>query len=423
MKDSSPRPLGIEQAIYGNAGGYRFLARSPGFRDEWLPQAELLCTRFGERPAGVSCPAAVFARPFAGGQVAVVQVADQGPDDTGRPGSLAFRILLLSRRLYEDLGGDPFLVADTFPPPWSARGEPPALEWTTGPPAPRAVAALQTVLQRSDSATLLGGTQALLDGGRLVFERQQPDPELVRGLWALLPVSTRAGLWPATFAFCNAHDFDVLVVPHATGPEYAAYVNETQAGDYPEGRYELALQIAVEAGDQGTVDNLLARRSRSQMMRLALALLVVAVLSPLGIVLLFHPAAPQQPPARTAAAAGPRLPPVNECPDLSPEQRAGLAHRLQALGQRLGLTLPPGDAGAQLTDDLAALDNRLGTPHPKRKLGPLRTLGPLQRQVRALLWKHDVADYNLVRLNLDELMDLLEQRLEHTGVLKEKARE
>src|SRR6185437_15737749 len=55
----------IEQAVYAGqeAGGYRFLARSPGFRDEWLAEAERVCTGFGERPAGVACPGCVFARP------------------------------------------------------------------------------------------------------------------------------------------------------------------------------------------------------------------------------------------------------------------------------------------------------------------------------------------------------------------------
>src|SRR6266566_1442206 len=97
----------IEQAIYGSQGpgGYRFLARSPGFLDDWLPEAERLCTGFGERPAGASCRGCVFARPFGPGHVAVVQVADQGRDDAGRPGALGFRLLILPRPLYEDLGG------------------------------------------------------------------------------------------------------------------------------------------------------------------------------------------------------------------------------------------------------------------------------------------------------------------------------
>src|SRR5690349_6644348 len=55
---SSMNEFVIEQAVYGSegAGGYHFLARSSGFRDDWLPEAERLCTAFGERPAGVACP-------------------------------------------------------------------------------------------------------------------------------------------------------------------------------------------------------------------------------------------------------------------------------------------------------------------------------------------------------------------------------
>jgi len=36
------------------------------------------------------CPLAVFARPFGKKHVAIVQVADQGSDDTGRPGRWRF---------------------------------------------------------------------------------------------------------------------------------------------------------------------------------------------------------------------------------------------------------------------------------------------------------------------------------------------
>src|SRR5947209_17256490 len=94
--------ISVEQAIYGGhgPGGYRFLARSPGFRDEWLPEAERLCTGFGERPAGVACPRAVFAQPFGKEHVAVVQAADQGADDQGRPGTLGFHLVILPANLY-----------------------------------------------------------------------------------------------------------------------------------------------------------------------------------------------------------------------------------------------------------------------------------------------------------------------------------
>src|SRR5438128_10634619 len=113
----------IEQALYGSqdAGGYHFLARSAGFRDDWLPAAERLCCGFGERPAGVACPACVFAQPFGKHHVAVVQVADQGVDHAGRPSALAFRFLVLTRPDYLLLGGDPFLIADQFPATWAVR--------------------------------------------------------------------------------------------------------------------------------------------------------------------------------------------------------------------------------------------------------------------------------------------------------------
>ncbi len=394
----------IEQALYGSrdAAGYRFLARSPGFRDDWLPGAERLCAEFGERPAGVTCPDCVFARPLGSRHVAVVRVADRGADDAGRPGALAFRLLVVPRALYADLGGDPFLLADAYPPPWDASGELPTLEWSGGAPPMRTVAALRKVLDVPNSAVLLGGAQVLLDGGRLVFERREPAGELVRSLWALLPARSRAGLWPATFVFANASRFHVAVVPRADDPALGDYVDEERAGDYPEGRYELALQTAVEAGDQERVDALLARRSRGQVMRLGLALLAVLALAP-AVTMLVPPAARPPAPAKGAAAV-PHLPPVSECPRLSLREREQLAARLAALGGRLGVDVPPGASDEAITAALAAVDARLGTPDPARDPGPLRELGPLQRQVRALLWKHAVPGYDARGANTVELL-------------------
>src|SRR5208283_3654585 len=228
--------LRIEQALYGNpdAGGYRFLARSPGFLDTWLPGAQRLCAGFGERPAGVACSGCIFAKPLGKGQVAVVQVADQGNDDAGRPGALGFRLLVLPRDVYSEWITDPFLVSERFPPLWEQRGELPTLAWPDELLPPRTVEQVQQVLKSGSTPTLLGGMQALLDGGRLVFERPAPAPELVRALWMLLPTSTRGHLWPATFAFGNELEFDVLVLPRADPEAFADYLSEEQAGDYPE---------------------------------------------------------------------------------------------------------------------------------------------------------------------------------------------
>ena len=152
----------------------------------------------------------------AGRHVAVVQAADQGGDD-GRPGPLAFRLLILPAALYDHLGGDPFAIADQFPPDWQAAAICRPWSGRPGRRRPEPWRQLQKVLDVPHSATLLGGVQALLDGSRLVFERPAPDTHLMRGLWALLPTNSRRDLWPATFAFGNACRFHAVVVPRAVG--------------------------------------------------------------------------------------------------------------------------------------------------------------------------------------------------------------
>jgi hypothetical protein len=420
----------IEQALYGgqDSGGYHFQGRSPGFRDDWLADAERLCTGFGERPVGVACPLAVFALPLNAGQVAVVQAADQGRDDTGRPGALAFRLLVLPRRLYADLGGDPFHIADQYPPPWEARGELPALDWTAGPPSHRTVDQVRSVLDVPHSATLLGGVQALLDGSKLVFERPAPDERPVRDLWKLLPASSRSELWPASFAFDNVHGFHALVVPRAHVPGFEGYLFEEQMGDYPEGNYEHSLQVAAENRDQDALDTLFARRSRSQMIRLGLLLL-----GAFAVAAVFLARSPEPPPPTGGSAkeTAPRekdrggeklrLPPAETVPTLQADDRARLVQRLRQLGTRLGCDLPPGHSPRVLTEMIADLDARIDKLSPARRRDPgkLADLGPVQLQLRALLWKRGVADYAEPGLQPLEMVERLEDQLKRDGVLKE----
>src|SRR5262249_10620822 len=145
-------------------------------------------------------------------------------------------------------------VAEQLPPDWQGRGEMPPLSWPAKPLPPRTVAEGQQVLQRtkgpplredvdptadadgpgspgepSESPALLGGVQVLVDGGKVVFVRPAPDTGLMRGLWTLLPTSTRSRLWPASFAFSNALEFDALIVPRADRETYVDYTNEDQA--------------------------------------------------------------------------------------------------------------------------------------------------------------------------------------------------
>jgi len=287
----------IEQAVFvreGNGSG-QFRSRSPGFREEWCPDTQRLCDGFGSPSAGMECPTSVFAHRLTRDQVAVVQVCDLGTGGTKSPGSTGFRLLIIPRLFYEEWIGDPFVVADRFPPRWQDKDPLLALSWPFERLPNRKVEEIKRLLRPADdssghgisqSATLLGGAQALVDGGRLVFERSVPDPEIVRNLWLLLPTSSRCKLWPATFAFSNALQFDVVIVPRARGEDFARYLTEEQAGDYPEGRYEMGLQFAAESGDQQELDRLFARRSITQTLRLGLIILACSIALVLGVKLL-----------------------------------------------------------------------------------------------------------------------------------------
>jgi hypothetical protein len=160
-------------------------------------------------------------------------------------------------------------------------------------------------------------------------------------------------------------------VPRASGPEFEYYVPEERAGDYPEGRYELALQTAVEQSNQEDVDALLARRSRPQTMRLALTILAASVAIALGTAFLspnLPPPAPTTAKAAPAAVPRPELPAVEDCPRLGADERERLAGRLQDLGRRLKVQVPAGDTDADLAGALAAIDEHV--PAARGKSGP-----------------------------------------------------
>jgi hypothetical protein len=420
----------IEQALYGSQGpgGYQFLARSPGFRDDWLPEAERLCAGFGDRPAGVACPSALFAKPLGRRHVAVVQVADQGADAAGRPGALGFRLLVLSRADYVALTGDLFAIADHFPPPWQDRNHLPTLTWTDGPLPRRTVEDIRRVLQRpggdllpgkpdepevrkGGSQVLLGGAQVLVDGGRLVFERQAPDTALLRDLWTLLPTSTRSQAWPASFAFGNALRFDAVVVPQPARDDFPGYRSELEAAEYPESKYEYNLQRAAEEGWQADLDLLFGRRSLRDTFRLAgfiivssvLLLVVLNALPPFG----GNPA-PQKAPDQ-AVPAKPELPPASDYAPLNAPERQRLQDKLSELGRKLGVDQDKDDTVETL---LSKLDRRLEKPGEAKGEGePLAKQGPAERQLRVLLWKHGVPEYNDRRLNPVELVERLEQKI------------
>ncbi len=260
--------LSIAQALIE---GETILARSANFSDEWQAPALNLCKRFGTLPVGANCPEALFATPLDKYRIAVVQVA--GPPAFP---SLRFRMLVMGRELYGHLG-DPFAIADRFPPNWEARGSLLDLDWPPQPLPKRTIAELDSVLKHGDGPFLLGASQTLVDSGKIVLQRDAPENKLIRDVWALLPGSTCRDLWPATFAFSNELGFDIVAMPSVPEKGIPGYLNEEQTRDYPDSRYERNLQIAIESGDQRSLDRLLSRRSSSETLRLAIIILVVGV--------------------------------------------------------------------------------------------------------------------------------------------------
>ena len=122
------------------------------------------------------------------------------------------------------------------------------------------------------------------------------------------------------------------MVPKVQGVEFADYLREEQAGDYPEGRYEHALQVAAESGDQAELDVLFARRSRADVWRLRLILLAGIVF--LTLMMKWLSPSPEPPAAPPPAPAKMKLPPPDHFPPtLDNEERdEAAAAFLQKIG-------------------------------------------------------------------------------------------
>jgi hypothetical protein len=258
--------------------------------------------------------------------IAIVRVKDENADF---PTGMRFHMLVVERHIYEAWIRDPFILAEKIAPTWDATYGMPSVTIPEEAFKPRTVEQVQAVLKRvkasalkededpeapdfertaenSESPALLGGVQILVDGGRLVFERPEGDLQLAAGMWMLLPERTRCRLWPASFAFSDELDFDLLIVPQLDDRILVDYRTEDQAAEYPDGTYEFALQHAAETGNQRELDAVFRKRDSRQTIRLALAVLVLV--SILVLISRWEPGtAPRPLPVRehkVAAAAG-----------------------------------------------------------------------------------------------------------------------
>lgn len=261
----------IQQAlVLADHREVRVIARTAEFD---VPEAERVVVLFGVRPEGVVCPLAHFACPFGKKQVAIVRVED-------RPGGfLGFRFLVLSRDLYHHLG-DPFVIADRYPPNWFASGILPELTWPAEGLPERTIEQLDAVLKTGDTGLLLAATQVLVDGNRVLLRRKEPDEAFARGVWLLLPERTRRDLWPASFAFSEELGFHLALGPTLPTPtaDLVKPLTEEAIRDYPASSYELNLQIAVESRDADALRRLLARRTADETIRLGLYMIAFSLI-------------------------------------------------------------------------------------------------------------------------------------------------
>jgi hypothetical protein len=260
----------IAQAIYQEG---RPLARSDDFDETWQSEVERIVAGFG-LPAGESLPECLFVVPFARRRVAVVTVS-------GR----RFRFVILSRALYEAIP-DPFAIVERFPFGPELANSLPTLAWPEEPLPRRTAAQLDSIFKLGDGPLLLGACQTLVDSGRIVLKRDAPDSAFCRDLWNLLPDSIRRQTWLATFAYSTDLGFNLVAMPSIPENGIVGYLTEDQARDYPESRYERELQAAVEHNDQRTVDRLLSRRSSSETLRMAMWMVLAAVVFSLAMRLL-----------------------------------------------------------------------------------------------------------------------------------------
>lgn len=266
----------IHQAIViREANGPRFSAKSAEVSFAWEEAALQATAKFGSRPHDVPCPLALMVIDFDKSHIAVVRVADAMQHGDGFV-PLRFHFLIFAKRTYELLG-DPFALSDRFSPEWNATGELPTLEWPPEYLPGRKVEDVMAILKAGDMPLLLGATQALLDGGSLLLIANAPQFELLRNVWQLLPDRSRAEFRMATFAFSGELGFQAWAMPKAPEAWPERTLTAEQARDYPEGRYELALQVAAEGGDQADLNRLFARRSSKDVLKLAASMVAFAL--------------------------------------------------------------------------------------------------------------------------------------------------
>ena len=278
MPQTLPSIVLPQLSILRDTAGPRVVGRSAGIPFEIEEHALKLAVKFGVRPEGTTCPPGVFVVRSQSGPLIFLTTFAELP---GHGSTLAFRTTYFDTSLRG--GIDPLDYESRFPAK-GAKGDLDPIEWegATGPQ--RTVATVRDILKAGDSSLLLGVAQALLDGCKIALIQSEVGPNFAREVWQLLPEMARAELTVATFACSVDLNVNLAVLPDGV-PIPSGFLTANQAREYPEGRYELALQLAAENGNQAELDRLFARKTSNQILRMVVAMILFALVA--GLILKF----------------------------------------------------------------------------------------------------------------------------------------
>jgi hypothetical protein len=246
----------------------RFVAPMSMELPHWEELARKIISDFSQAPTGFGEFYALMSLPFGLRHWAVVQV------ESRCEGTLGFRFLILSKSDWLK-GVDPFSMNGAYPPNWESRGHSESIQYELSFIPPN-VEQAAIWLKEHDLATMLGGLQGVLDGAKLWHEATPTSTAYVRALWNLLPYRSRHDFNFSTLVFQPMHDLKYQALPKESFPPTwpPGVLSLQQTGDYPLGRYEQALQLAIEERNASEFEMLLRRRTSRDTLRLAVGLLI-----------------------------------------------------------------------------------------------------------------------------------------------------
>ncbi|MFO0936052.1 MAG: hypothetical protein U0798_05980 [Gemmataceae bacterium] len=259
-------------SLIRDSSGPRVLGRSPEIPFEVEEQALSIVLRFGARGSASTIPAGTFLLKSRTGDRLFLGSFAESP---GLESTLLFRLTYFAHKFRPLV--DPFRFAERFPAN-GAKGELPLIDWEPVPEPHRPVEAIRELLKTGDSPLLLGVTQALLDGCKIAISTKEASPEFVQQVWQLMPEMARWETTFTTFAASVELNVDLAVVAEGV-PIPPGFLTAEQARDYPEGRYELSLQLAAEEGNQHKLDKLFSRKTSNQVLRMVITMIVFAFIA------------------------------------------------------------------------------------------------------------------------------------------------